>query len=83
MTPWATRARSHCRAGRTRDRPDRESAGIDYIPYEKAYEPGLEDIGRRTPDISKAVALTGYSPRVDLDEALRKTLTWRAANPDG
>ena len=58
------------------------SSGIDYIPYEKAYEPGFEDIGRRAPEISKAVGLTGYSPRVGLDEALRKTLAWCAANPD-
>ncbi len=58
------------------------SAGIDYIPYEKAYEPGFEDIGRRAPDITKAVALTGYSPCVGLDEALRRTLAWCAANPD-
>ncbi len=56
--------------------------GIDRIPYDQAYAPGFEDIERRVPDISKVVALTGYSPQVDLDGALRRTLAWCAANPE-
>ncbi|MGH9657069.1 MAG: nucleoside-diphosphate sugar epimerase, partial [Bryobacteraceae bacterium] len=49
-------------------------AGVDieYIPYERAYKPGFEDIERRVPDIAKVTALTGYRPRVDLEEALRR-----------
>jgi UDP-glucose 4-epimerase len=50
--------------------------GIEYIPYEKAYEKGFEDMQRRVPDITKVKTLTGYSPRVDLDEALRRTRDW-------
>lgn len=45
---------------------------IEYIPYTEAYEHGFEDIARRVPDISKAVALTGYRPRVALDETLER-----------
>jgi UDP-glucose 4-epimerase len=52
------------------------SSRIRSIPYDQAYESGFEDMGRRAPDISKVVALTGYSPRVDLDEALRRTIAW-------
>ena len=43
---------------------------IDYVPYEQAYESGFEDMNRRVPNIDKVVALTGYRPRVNLDEAL-------------
>jgi len=49
---------------------------IRSIPYDEAYESGFEDMGRREPDISRVVALTGYQPRVDVDEALRRTIDW-------
>lgn len=59
--------------------------GIDFIPYDQAYEEGFEDMQRRVPDISKATALTGYSPKISIDEALRLTCDWfredRAAEP--
>ena len=50
--------------------------GIEYIPYEKAYEEGFEDMERRIPDINKVKALTGYTPRVDLGQALCLTRDW-------
>jgi len=50
--------------------------GIDYISYEKAYEQGFEDMERRVPDISKIKALTGYTPMVDLRQALSFTRDW-------
>jgi UDP-glucose 4-epimerase len=50
--------------------------GIRYIPYAQAYEEGFEDMERRVPDITKVKALTGYSPRVDLDQALCSTRDW-------
>jgi UDP-glucose 4-epimerase len=49
---------------------------IDLVPYGEAYEEGFEDMERRVPDISKVAALTGYSPRHTLDDALRLTLEW-------
>ena len=49
---------------------------LRYIPYDEAYESGFEDMGRREPDISKVTALTGYQPRIDVDEALRRTIEW-------
>lgn len=54
----------------------RTSGGISHIPYDQAYEDGFEDMERRVPDITKITALTDYRPRVDLDEALRRTRDW-------
>lgn len=50
--------------------------GIDFIPYDKAYEAGFEDMQRRVPDISKITALTGYKPKIAIDETLRLTCEW-------
>lgn len=52
------------------------SGGIRYIPYEEGYEEGFEDMRRRFPDISKVVSLTGYSPRVPLEQALHEIRDW-------
>jgi nucleoside-diphosphate-sugar epimerase len=52
------------------------SSKIRNIPYDEAYESGFEDMGRRDPDIRKVVALTGYSPQVDVDTSLRRTIDW-------
>jgi UDP-glucose 4-epimerase len=49
---------------------------MEFIPYEKAYEQGFEDMERRVPDITKVIAATGYTPRVALDDALRSILDW-------
>jgi len=50
--------------------------GINFIPYDWAYKKGFEDMRRRMPDITRVIALTGHYPRVDLDEALRRTRDW-------
>jgi len=52
------------------------AVGIDFIPYDKAYEAGFEDMQRRVPDISKITALTGYTPKIPIDETLRLTCQW-------
>ena len=44
------------------------------VPYEEAYESGFEDMPRRVPDLSKARALVGYAPQVQLEELLKKVL---------
>jgi nucleoside-diphosphate-sugar epimerase len=46
------------------------------IPYSKAYEEGFEDMPRRVPDLSKLRALTGYEPRVHLDEILDNVIAY-------
>jgi UDP-glucose 4-epimerase len=50
--------------------------GIKYVPYEKAYQDGFEDMERRIPDITKAKNLTGFSPRIDLEQALCLIRDW-------
>ena len=39
---------------------------IEYIPYEKAYAPGFEDMQRRVPDISKIKEAIKWQPQRDL-----------------
>jgi nucleoside-diphosphate-sugar epimerase len=44
------------------------------IPYDQAYEEGFEDMQRRVPDLGKLRALTGYVPKVHLDEILDRVI---------
>lgn len=50
------------------------SSPIEYIPYDKAYEAGFEDMPRRVPDIGKIQALVGYRPEVALDDILCRVI---------
>ncbi len=43
---------------------------IEYIPYDKAYEPGFEDMMRRVPSVEKLQALTGFRPQTPLNEII-------------
>lgn len=43
---------------------------IVYIPYEKAYEEGFEDMRRRVPDITKIRDLIGYEPKYGLRDVI-------------
>jgi len=54
--------------------PGVKPAGIVFIPYEKAYEAGFEDMQRRVPDISKLRRLTGWEPQVPLEDTLRNII---------
>jgi UDP-glucose 4-epimerase len=56
--------------------------GIDFIPYDKAYEEGFEDMQRRVPDISKITGLTGYAPKIGIEDSLRLTCDWFRAQRD-
>jgi UDP-glucose 4-epimerase len=47
---------------------------IVLVPYDKAYQPGFEDLRRRVPDIGKAARVVGYAPRVPLDETLGRVI---------
>jgi UDP-glucose 4-epimerase len=47
---------------------------IEFVPYERAYEVGFEDMPRRLPDISKVQRLVGYRPTLDLDEMLERVI---------
>jgi UDP-glucose 4-epimerase len=54
---------------------------IVFIPYDKAYEAGFEDMPRRVPDLTKIHKLVGYKPKVQLDEIIAKVIEY-FRNPD-
>ena len=56
---------------------------IELVPYDRAYEEGFEDMHRRVPDLSKLRALTGYEPRVQLDEILDRVIARYHGQPGG
>jgi len=43
---------------------------IVFVPYDRAYEDGFEDMMKRVPDLSKIQALIGYSPTINLEGIL-------------
>ena len=53
---------------------------IVFVPYEKAYEEGFEDMPRRVPDTNKIAALIGYEPKVSLDEILERVIDYRSTS---
>jgi UDP-glucose 4-epimerase len=52
-----------------------ESA-IEYIPYEKAYGPGFEDMKRRCPDIGRIKELVGFEPKIDLRGIIQSVIDY-------
>jgi UDP-glucose 4-epimerase len=49
-------------------------SSVDYIPYDKAYEQGFEDMRRRVPDLTKIRTTIGYEPQVSLQELLERVV---------
>ncbi|MBS1839687.1 MAG: GDP-mannose 4,6-dehydratase [Acidobacteria bacterium] len=49
---------------------------IAYIPYDKAYEPGFEDMMRRVPCVEKLEAITGFRPRTPLNEIIDRVASY-------
>ncbi|MDD2688906.1 MAG: GDP-mannose 4,6-dehydratase [Candidatus Omnitrophica bacterium] len=54
----------------------KSSSKIKYIPYEKAYEEGFEDMQRRIPDISKINKLIGFKPTYTLAEIIKDIVSY-------
>jgi UDP-glucose 4-epimerase len=52
------------------------SSPIEYIPYDRAYEPGFEDMMRRVPAVEKLEALTGFRPRTPLNEIIDRVTAY-------
>jgi UDP-glucose 4-epimerase len=46
------------------------SSSIEFIPYDKAYEPGFEDMFRRVPALEKLEQLARFRPRTPLPEII-------------
>jgi UDP-glucose 4-epimerase len=47
---------------------------VEFVPYDRAYGPGYEDLARRLPDLERTRALVGYRPRFGLDETLERVI---------
>ncbi len=52
------------------------SSPIEYLPYEKAYEGGFEDMRRRVPDLTRVRETVGFEPKVDLDEIIASVINY-------
>jgi len=44
------------------------------VPYSEAYGPGFEDMNRRFPSIDKIKEHTGWVPKINLDNILKRTI---------
>ncbi|HKY19602.1 MAG TPA: GDP-mannose 4,6-dehydratase [Vicinamibacterales bacterium] len=52
------------------------SSPIVFVPYDKAYEAGFEDMPRRVPDLTKVHTMVGYEPKVQLDEIISRVIEY-------
>ena len=52
------------------------SSPIKYVSYDQAYEAGFEDMMRRVPAIEKLYALTGFRPRISLNEIIDRVVAF-------
>ncbi len=48
----------------------KSQSSIEFIPYEKAYAPGFEDMQRRVPDISKIKEELNWAPKKNLSQII-------------
>jgi UDP-glucose 4-epimerase len=53
---------------------------IVFIPYEKAYEEGFEDMPRRVPDLSKIQTSIGWKPSILLPQILEDVIQFERRN---
>jgi UDP-glucose 4-epimerase len=49
-------------------------SSLTFVPYDRAYASGFEDMERRVPDCAKLRSLTSWSPRRGLMNILRETI---------
>jgi UDP-glucose 4-epimerase len=54
------------------------SSGISLIPYDEAYGPGFEEIGRRQPDLSLIGEMTGWAPTRSIDTMIDDVIAHQA-----
>lgn len=58
----------------------KSSSEIVYVPYDKAYEEGFEDMGRRVPDLTKIQDLIGYKQTVNLPNTIAQVAEYYSRN---
>ena len=49
---------------------------LRFVSQEQVYGKTYEDIPRRVPDIQRMRAILGEEPRIDLEDGLRRTISW-------
>ena len=54
--------------------PPSDDSRLKFIPYEKAYTEGFEDMRRRVPDTTKIKQLTGWQPKYGLRKILQDVI---------
>ena len=54
----------------------RSKSPIEFLAYEAYYGEGFEDTRRRVPSVEKAKRLLGFTPKVELETGLKKTIAW-------
>ena len=72
----STEETSIARLARLVKQVTRSPSEIVYLPYDRAYEAGYEDMGHRVPDIRKARELIGFSPRIRLPQIIAEVAQW-------
>jgi len=60
----------------------RSRSDIVRVPYEQAYGPGFEEVERRVPNLTKIASLSGWRPRITLDETLVQVRDWSMAHAE-
>lgn len=50
---------------------------IEFVPFDKAYMPGFEEIDRRVPDLTLLRQLTGYEPKYSLVDVVDEVIQER------
>jgi UDP-glucose 4-epimerase len=43
---------------------------VCFVPYDEAYDEGFEELGKRKPNAAALTALTGWEPRLTVDNAI-------------
>ena len=59
----------------------RSNSEIVFVPYEKAYEHGFEDMPRRVPDTSKIHGAIGWKPTIELPQILTDVISYYRREP--
>jgi len=59
-----------------------EKSEIEFVPYEKAYVEGFEDMRRRVPDLTRIAKAIGYRPTRGLEDILSDVVADLEAKPE-
>jgi UDP-glucose 4-epimerase len=49
---------------------------IHFIPYDKAFETGFEDMSQRMPDISRIKEIVGFEPKITLEQTISEIIEY-------